>query len=602
MTGSRARITLLTLAAIVVPALLAAGWLAITYGGAAQTLREDEIREARRRLGQLGAEVESRVAALDPARAAGAALVELDERGRPAGRFADVVAPPPPPVGDLERLALHLEAQGDWERAGAAFDKLRRDGARLSARSVLAQARVWREAGRGEAACALLESEAEARPGEWIDDLPFPLVAALLRDDGEAKESGAAGTPAVQRALLLEGPLPADRARPLLREARALGAHGAAFDALAQAVDWAARRAAARAELPAPGTVEWRAPAPDRVYAESDRVAVVRRDAARVVVVEPATVRRVFEEVAADFSGAAWSIAESRHETGDAAAALPFVGRFVTATAREPASRRVRQTAALLLFGAITSFVLGGAAALWLLRRQMALARLKSEFVDLVSHELRTPMAALGLRIEMLAKGDVPKPKEEAYVHGMAGEVGRVSAMVNRLLDFSRLERGRYVARRETIDLRRMIAAAVRECRPRLRERRQRLRLHVPRSPPKGWGDAEILGRALANLLDNASKYSPAGTPIDLGVSSGRRRLALEVADRGPGVDRQEARLIFEPFRRGKSARAGTVPGSGIGLALVAFAARAHGGAACVAARAGGGAVFRMELAWTPSS
>lgn len=113
----------------------------------------------------------------------------------------------------------------------------------------------------------------------------------------------------------------------------------------------------------------------------------------------------------------------------------------------------------------------------------------------------------------------------------------------------------------------------------------------IDAEPTTVMGDAEALARAIDNLLDNAGKWTPAGSPVDVTVRDG----TIRVRDRGPGIDPADVPRIFERFYRG--ARSVDVPGSGLGLAIVARVVAAHGGQVSVAAAEGGGAVFTARFA-----
>jgi two-component system, OmpR family, sensor histidine kinase KdpD len=140
-----------------------------------------------------------------------------------------------------------------------------------------------------------------------------------------------------------------------------------------------------------------------------------------------------------------------------------------------------------------------------------------------------------------------------------------------------------------------VLARGLRAGRPSLRLVQQTLEIDAPRALPPLCGDVEVLGRALRNLLENAAKYAPPGSTVSVRAFAQGQRLTVEVADRGPGVPAGERSTIFQPFVRGRTADGGT-PGSGLGLALVAAAAKAHGGRIEVSDRPGGGSVFTLVL------
>ncbi|HEY6581654.1 MAG TPA: ATP-binding protein [Rubrobacter sp.] len=109
--------------------------------------------------------------------------------------------------------------------------------------------------------------------------------------------------------------------------------------------------------------------------------------------------------------------------------------------------------------------------------------------------------------------------------------------------------------------------------------------------------DPERIGQVLRNLLSNAAKYSPEGTPIELRVIGKQGRVRLEVADRGPGIHPDDQRRIFEKFGRGRDREGHKIPGVGLGLYLSRRIVRGHGSELTVQERPGGGSVFAFELA-----
>ncbi|MCA8974492.1 MAG: HAMP domain-containing histidine kinase, partial [Planctomycetes bacterium] len=262
-----------------------------------------------------------------------------------------------------------------------------------------------------------------------------------------------------------------------------------------------------------------------------------------------------------------------------------------------------RTTSASILLGwtartclglAIATLVFGNLLLWRLARRELALVRLRRDFVDIVSHELRTPLTALSLKAEMLAHGDVPDARLPHYLRSMHGDVRRLTEQVERILDFGRLERGTRL-QREIVPVRSFLARGLRAGRPALRLVGQQLEVEAPRSLPAIAADVEVLARALRNLLENAAKYAPHGSRVAVRAFASAGTVTVEVADTGPGVTPAERRAIFQPFVRA-SAASPDIQGSGLGLALVEAAAKAHGGKVDVRERAGGGAVFTLTL------
>ncbi len=118
----------------------------------------------------------------------------------------------------------------------------------------------------------------------------------------------------------------------------------------------------------------------------------------------------------------------------------------------------------------------------------------------------------------------------------------------------------------------------------------------IPATLPPAWIDPELIELVLRQLLDNAAKYTPAGTPIDVSAElDAAGRIVMSVADRGPGIPEDELERVFEKFQRGTQTQY-NVPGAGLGLAIVREIVHVHGGEIRAESRPGGGAVFRFSL------
>jgi two-component system sensor histidine kinase MprB len=220
-------------------------------------------------------------------------------------------------------------------------------------------------------------------------------------------------------------------------------------------------------------------------------------------------------------------------------------------------------------------------------------ARAQRQLVADASHELRTPLTSLRTNLEVLAAGGdrdaADDPAAAAYrallLRDVVAQLEELSALVGDLVELARDED---VAREtEPVRLDELVAGAV--------ERARR------RHPDQGFatdltavtveGVPAQLDRAVANLLDNARKWSPPGRPVEVAVAAGGR---VAVRDHGPGIAPEDAGRVFDRFYRAPSAR-GT-PGSGLGLAIVRAVADSHGGRVAVAAAIGGGALLTLEI------
>ncbi|MDX6636876.1 MAG: two-component system, OmpR family, sensor histidine kinase MprB [Solirubrobacterales bacterium] len=207
------------------------------------------------------------------------------------------------------------------------------------------------------------------------------------------------------------------------------------------------------------------------------------------------------------------------------------------------------------------------------------------------SHELRTPVASLRTDIEvMLEHPNLPAAEQGRLLAAARDRAEELGQVIGDLIELARGERA--VETHDEVRLDRLAGEAV----DRFRRLAPGRRFDVDVEPVVVTGDPERLARAVNNLLDNASKYSPAEQPIEVTVT----RAALSVRDHGPGVAEAEVAHIFDRFNRG--ARGRDVPGSGLGLAIVRQVAEAHGGTATVENAQGGGAVFRLILPSTAFS
>ena len=221
------------------------------------------------------------------------------------------------------------------------------------------------------------------------------------------------------------------------------------------------------------------------------------------------------------------------------------------------------------------------------------------QFVADASHELRTPLATVRGYAELYRQGAVRDPDAVAGAMGrIEGEASRMSGLVDDLLLLARLDDQRPLER-APVDLTVVGAEAVQDARVRDPQRRITLvGLHGSLAPVTVSGDGSQLQQVLGNLLTNAIKHTPSGTPIEVAVGDGDRGTAVvEVRDHGEGIDPAAARRVFERFFRADPARSRSAGGgSGLGLAIVAAISQRHGGRVGVTATPGGGATFVVEL------
>lgn len=247
------------------------------------------------------------------------------------------------------------------------------------------------------------------------------------------------------------------------------------------------------------------------------------------------------------------------------------------------------------LFGLAGTAVAGGFLTARLLARQRRLDALKSAFIAGVSHDLRTPLASILLLAENLEDGVVAPAARARYHRALRREATRLRRLVDDVLDFSRLERGRAPELQcEVLDLAPFLDELEAELGARVGEAGRAFRCERGALPETATLDAHALRRALANLVDNALKHGRGAVRLDVSARAGRLRFGVE--DEGPGVPVPDRERVFQPFER-RTGEGGHVGGTGLGLAIVRSIARAHGGEARVAAATGGsGARFELDL------
>jgi signal transduction histidine kinase len=233
--------------------------------------------------------------------------------------------------------------------------------------------------------------------------------------------------------------------------------------------------------------------------------------------------------------------------------------------------------------------------------RQLAINEQKSNFVSAVSHELRAPLASLRLLAEGLADGRVAEePKRREYARFIVQETRRLGTLVENVLGLARVDAGRHRYEFGPIDLTRLVRDTSRQLELLAVDRGVALEYQGPdpeTHPVELVADAAALQQALTNLIDNAIKHAPVGTPVTVTLmppESGS--VVLRVQDQGPGIPLEDHERIFERFyRRGSELRRET-QGVGLGLTLVREIATAHGGTIHVESEPGKGATFILSL------
>lgn len=218
--------------------------------------------------------------------------------------------------------------------------------------------------------------------------------------------------------------------------------------------------------------------------------------------------------------------------------------------------------------------------------------QLRNALLSSVSHDLRTPLAVVTGATSALL--DHPPREEQArrvLLETARDEAERLNRLVRNLLDMTRLEAGALRVKKELQPLEEVVGAALNLLEDRVRDRP--LDARIPPDLPLVPIDSVLLAQVLINLIENATRHTPQGTPIDIAAAQRDGYVEVEVSDRGPGIAPADAERVFDKFQRLRETEGG---GVGLGLTICRGIVRAHGGNIWVEPRDGGGASFRFTL------
>ena len=223
--------------------------------------------------------------------------------------------------------------------------------------------------------------------------------------------------------------------------------------------------------------------------------------------------------------------------------------------------------------------------------------RRKDEFIAMLSHELRNPLAPIRAGIEVIRRMKSAEPTVTQAVEVMDRQVVHLVRLVEELLEVSRISQGRITLKREPVELERVLALGVETARPLIAARNQTLDVVVPPVPVWVSGDGMRLSQVVANLLNNAAKYTQERGRIEIVASAAAGEASIVVRDNGTGIDPQLLPHVFELFVQGERSLDRSQGGLGIGLSLVRHLVELHQGRVEVhSAGAGKGTTFKIVL------
>ncbi|MFN7993524.1 MAG: ATP-binding protein [Bryobacteraceae bacterium] len=217
---------------------------------------------------------------------------------------------------------------------------------------------------------------------------------------------------------------------------------------------------------------------------------------------------------------------------------------------------------------------------------------LKSALLDALAHDFKTPLTSIKAAATSLLGVERP-PEDRELMTIIDEEADRLNRLVAEVVEMVRIEAGKLHLERRPQDVSEIIHSTVNELKPVLQDRLLDVRL--PASLPLVDADSDFVQQVVKQLLDNAVKYSPEGSPVTISAHAGEGRVVISVADRGSGIEEHEQLRIFEKFFRAREHRF-RVPGTGMGLAIAKGIVEAHGGKIWVTSEPGQGSVFSFSL------
>jgi two-component system sensor histidine kinase KdpD len=219
---------------------------------------------------------------------------------------------------------------------------------------------------------------------------------------------------------------------------------------------------------------------------------------------------------------------------------------------------------------------------------------LKSTLLDALAHEFKTPLTSIKAASTSLLSSTTLRPEQQRELLSIVDEeTDRLSVLVTEAIQMARIEAGRVILRRADHSVQELVESVLDKLRTVVEDRN--IQVDIAAGLPHVWVDGELIEVAFRQLVDNALKYSPAGSPVSLTGKLKDGRVVISVADHGPGIPEAEQGRIFEKFYRAEAARH-QIPGAGLGLVIAREIIHAHGGEIWVESQPGEGSIFQFTL------
>jgi len=233
--------------------------------------------------------------------------------------------------------------------------------------------------------------------------------------------------------------------------------------------------------------------------------------------------------------------------------------------------------------------------------KEVEVDRMKSEFVSTVSHELRTPMTSIKGYADLMLMGAAGQltPPQLRYLHVIKNNADRLKALVNDLLDISRIETGKTQLKLQPVDISRLVSEVVNDhVHGRIQHENIDIEVITSIAPslPLANADPDKVTRILTNLLDNALNYTPAGGEVEIGANANGKFVSISVRDTGIGISKENQERVFDRFFRVEESQVQDIPGTGLGLSIVSSLVEMHGGKLSLTSKLGQGSTFAFTL------